>query len=162
VVAALVVLPLQAGAAGAQAPKPVWKGWSNHGRSKAWITPDFQVRQLRVGWKARCRGGRNVFVTTTEFRDVPNGPARPDREAASPEGAFRRAFADHGNYRTRAAPGLSAVVHIRLRGTLKHEDLNAHADGVYGRFRATVTIRRKGRVLDRCVLRHGRFEAYTP
>ena len=158
--AALVLIPLAA-SAGAQTPAPVWKGWSAHGRSKAWISPDFKVLRLRFGWRARCTGGRHVYTTTTEFLRVPNGPLRPDHTYRG-SNAVRRAFRDRGSYRERGASGLTGKIRIRLRGVLKHDPLNAHADGVYGRFRVRVTVRRGRRVVDRCLLRHGRFEAYTP
>jgi hypothetical protein len=159
--AVALVLTLPAAFAGAQGPAPLWKGWSAHGRSKAWISPDFKVLRLRFGWRARCTGGRHVYTTTTEILRVPNGPLRPDHTYRG-SNAVRRAFRGRGSYRERVARGLTAKIRIRLRGVLKHDPLNAHADGVYGRFRLRVSVRRGRRIVDRCLLRHGRFEAYTP
>jgi hypothetical protein len=159
--AVALVVTLPAAFADAQGPAPLWKGWSAHGRSKAWISPEFKVLRLRFGWRARCTGGRHVYTTTTNFIRVPNGPLRPDHTYRGSD-AVRRAFHDRGSYRERAGRGVTSTIRIRVRGVLKHDPLNAHADGVYGRFRVRLAVRRGRRVVDRCRVRNGRFEAYTP
>jgi hypothetical protein len=115
----------------AQATQPELTGTTKQKRGVTiQFSPDGRRFELfEIGWRARCRGGRR-------FSSISEGT----REAIRRRG---NRFSDRGRYSFRTR-GRRASVRLRVSGRVG-------ADGsVRGRWSVNLTLRRRGRVLDRC------------
>jgi hypothetical protein len=130
--AALLTAPAQADAA-------YWKGKTAQGKAATVRTAaDGLVSRVRIRWEAPCGGGKSLFGVTPFTRPF-------DRSE-------RREFEDGGRYRARANRGLRTTNTVFVRGTRRR--------GVWrGTFHARATVRRDGRVIDRCRLGRTRWSA---
>jgi hypothetical protein len=130
--AALLAVP-------APADAKIWRGKTEQGRAASVRTgADDLVNQVRVGWRAPCRKGH--YVSRTLFAP-PLDVSELDR------------FEDAGSYRTRLKDGYRARHTVFVRGRLRADDRWT------GTFRVRTSIRRDGRVVDRCRLEGVRWEA---
>ena len=130
--AALLTAPAQADAA-------YWKGTTAQGEAATVRTAGGLVSRVRIRWEAPCGGGKSLFGVTPFSRPF-------DRSE-------RREFEDGGSYRARANRGLRTTNTVFVRGTLSRR-------GVWrGTFHGRGTIRRNGRVIDRCRLGRTRWSA---
>jgi len=123
----------------AQADAAYWKGKTSQGRVATVRTgADGLVSRVRIRWEAPCGGNKSLTVLTPFSRPF-------DRSG-------RRAFEDGGTYRSRANRGLRTTNTVFVRGTLRR--------GVWrGTFHGRGTVRRDGRVIDRCRLGRTRWSA---
>lgn len=104
---------------------------------------DGTVRLVRIGWRAPCRDAGFRFDSVTDF------PA-PLREQTLD------ALAESGPYTLRDKGGVRSRVRVALRG----RRVSPHE--WRGTFRASVTVRRHGRVIDVCRRRTVRWRASVP
>jgi hypothetical protein len=100
-----------------------------------------RVQRMVISWRAddcRRRGSsvRNVTVL------------RPRRRRASAD-----AFAVAGSYRVRDRGGIRIRIRVSARGTRTFDPASPAAERWSGTFRSRSTVRRRGRVIDRCRLR---------
>ena len=101
---------------------------------------DGRVQRMDISWRAvNCRRRGTSFHNETIFR--------PLRRRASVD-----AFAVGGSYVARDRGGIRSRVRVSARGTRTVDPANPEAEQWSGSFRARVTVRRGGRVLDRCRL----------
>jgi len=129
--AALLTAPAQADAA-------YWKGKTAQGKAATVRTAGGLVSRVRIRWEVPCGGGMSLFGVTPFSRPF-------DRSE-------RREFEDGGSYRARANRGLRTTNTVFVRGTRRR--------GVWrGTFHARATVRRNGRVIDRCRLGRTRWSA---
>jgi hypothetical protein len=122
----------------AQADAAYWKGKTAQGKAATVRTAGGLVSRVRIRWEAPCGDGKALFAVTPFSRPF-------DR-------AERRAFEDGGTYRARIRGGLRTTNTVFVRGTRRR--------GVWrGTFHARATVRRDGRVIDRCRLGRTRWSA---
>ena len=104
------------------------------------VGDDGRVDRVRINWRTRrCALGGSRFQDATQFVG-PFEPSTADR------------FGDAGSYTVRDRGGIRSRVRITLTGTRIVDPATA-AERWEGTLRANVTVRRKGRTIDRCVLR---------
>jgi hypothetical protein len=130
VLAAALAVP-----ATAQSPV-VYRGKTSQGRNitiKA--TPEGDVTEIRMRWRARCRERGYVFRGATGYSD-------PIEQSGT-------SLSDSGTYRSRLGRRTVATITGRLRGTFES------GRGGEGTVRYGVRVRRRGRLIDVC--RSGRI-----
>jgi hypothetical protein len=125
-----------------------YKGKSAQNRSVTLTTGDDNVlKTLRINWiTRRCALSGSRFQHITAFRP-PFDLATPDefRDA----GSFT--VADRGRIRSR--------VSISLTGRHAFDPANPAAENWFGTLKASVVVRRRGKVIDRCRLRSVNWSA---
>ena len=120
-------------AAAASAEAKVFRGKTSQGRSASVVIgSDGLLRNARVNWRARCRGGR-AHDKTAFTR--PHDESTPD------------AFYDAGVYRGRDDDGYRLRFTVSIRGTRIADD---RGERWRGTFRAKVLVTRRGRYVDTC------------
>jgi len=123
----------------AVAEAKTWRGETEQGRAVSVRTgADDLVNQVRVGWRAPCRKGhyvsRTLFVPPLDVSELER-------------------FEHAGRYRSRLKDGYRARHTVSVRGRLGTDDR------WHGSFRVRTTVRRAGRVIDRCRLDSVSWEA---
>jgi len=107
---------------------------------------DGLVRSVEMAWVGSCR---RAFVYRTTTRRVPPF-------VQSTEERFR----DNGSYRERSRGGIVATIAVTISGVhVEPAEDRPTTERWRGTFRATVTVRRRGRVIDRCRTRSIRWSA---
>jgi hypothetical protein len=112
-----------------------FQGETSQSRSVTVVAEDNGVpKRARIAWRADCRRPGFRVIETTTFR-------------TPLELSTRRRFRDNGSYRLRARGGYRLTLTPTISGRKVAPRRWA------GRFRATVVVRRAGRVRDRCSVR---------
>jgi len=100
-----------------------------------------RVQRMVLSWRANdCRQRRSSVRNVTVFRPLP-------RRASAD------AFTVAGSYRVRDRGGIRIRIRVSARGTRTFDPANPVAEQWSGTFRSRATVRRRGRVVDRCRLR---------
>ena len=94
---------------------------------------------VRIPWTASCRRGGT-------FRDRTDFGGKLDQASAESVG-------DHGTYTARERGGIRARISVRLQGRHQADPADPSADMWTGTLSATVTVRRRGKRIDRCTLK---------
>ena len=136
VVSAALLLPADALAS------KTFRGKTQQGRGvSVLVGNDGLVDRVRINWRTRrCALGGSRFQDATQFVG-PFEPTTVDR------------FGDAGSYTVRDRGGIRSRVRITLAGRRIVDPANPAAERWEGTLRASVTVRRKGRTIDRCALR---------
>jgi hypothetical protein len=118
-----------------------FRGKTQQGRGASLtVGDDGAVQRVGLVWKAiRCRDRRSTYSTNTEFR--------PPFDSATPD-----AFTDAGPYSERDRGGIRSRITVTVNGQRQLDPSNPAAETWTGTLRATVVVRRRGRVIDRCRL----------
>jgi hypothetical protein len=112
-----------------------FRGESSQGRRVLVVSEDSGTpKRVQIVWRADCRRPGFRVLETTTFR-------------TPLELSTRRRFRDNGSYRLRAQDGYRLTLTPTISGRKVAPRRWA------GRFRATVVVRRAGRVRDRCSVR---------
>jgi hypothetical protein len=121
-----------------------FQGESSQGRQVLVVAEDDGVpKRARIAWRADCRRPGFRVLESTTFR--------------TPfELSTRRRFRDNGSYRLRAPNGYRLTLTPTISGRKVAPRRWA------GRFRASVVVRRAGRVRDRCSVRGIRWSVVRP
>lgn len=102
-----------------------------------------RVGRMVISWRAGDCRRRGTFVrNVTVFRPRP----RPRRATAD-------AFTVAGSYRVRDKGGIRIRIRVSARGARTFDPANPATEQWSGTFRSRATVRRHGRVIDRCRLR---------
>jgi hypothetical protein len=113
-----------------------YEGETSQGRSvKVLATPEGDMTQIRMGWRADCGKPGNSFRTRTKWLD-------PIEQSGN-------SFSDSGEYTQRDGP-----YRYRIKGSL--EGTFDATNGADATARYSVRVRRRGKLVDRC--RSGRIE----
>ena len=108
---------------------------------KLTVGDDNLLQTLNVNWiTRRCRKSSARFQHRTVFR--------PPFDNSTPD-----AFDDAGAFTDRDQGGIRSRVSITLTGRRTFDPANPAAEKWDGTLKANVVVRRRGRVIDRCVLR---------
>lgn len=100
-----------------------------------------RVQRMVISWRANdCRQRRSFVRNVTVFRPLPRR-------------ATADAFTVAGSYRVRDKGGIRIRIRVSARGTRTFDPANPIAEQWSGSFRSRATVRRRGRVVDRCRLR---------
>jgi tRNA/tmRNA/rRNA uracil-C5-methylase (TrmA/RlmC/RlmD family) len=111
------------------------------------IGDDGTLESGNINWiTRRCAQSGSRFQNITRF----TGPYDQD----TPE-----AFSDSGAYTVRDRGRIRSRVSVTLSGQHFFDPANPAAEKWVGTFKATVVVRRRGRVIDRCRLRSTTWEA---
>ncbi len=111
------------------------------------IGDDGVVNLVRIQWRTRrCSLSGSFLQNVTGFRR-PFDSATPD------------AFADQGSYTERDPGGIRIRITTTLNGRRVVDPANPAAVTWQGTLKASAVVRRRGRVIDRCVLRSTGFTA---
>ena len=123
-------------------------GKSAQNRSVSLTTGDDNVlKTLRINWLTRrCAQSGSRFQHITSFR--------PPFDAATPD-----AFNDEGTFTVRDRGRIRSRVKITLTGQHVFDPAVPEAEKWTGTLKASVVVRRRGRVIDRCRLRTTNWEA---
>lgn len=118
-----------------------FRGKTAQDRSVSLTTGDDNVlKTFRINWiTRRCAQSGSRFQHITPFRP-PFDTATPDE------------FRDAGSFRVRDRGGIRSRVRITLTGRHAFEPANPAAENWFGTVKATIVVRRRGRVIDRCRL----------
>jgi hypothetical protein len=100
-----------------------------------------RVQRMDISWRANDCRKRETFVRNVTI-------LRPLPRRASAD-----AFTVAGSYRVRDRGGIRIRVRVSARGTRRFDPANPQAEQWSGTFRSRSTVRRRGRVIDRCRLR---------
>jgi hypothetical protein len=149
VVVAATLVPGPAAALAQDPPPPGperFQGRTQQSRTVTLSTgADGLVRSFRMAWVGSCR---RAFVYRTTTRRIP-----PFAQSTTER------FRDGGAYRERSRGGIVATIAVNITGVHEAPEDRPRAERWRGTFRATVTVRRSGRVLDRCRTRSIRWTA---
>jgi hypothetical protein len=105
------------------------------------IADDNLLNTLRINWITRnCTQNGSRFQNITRFRR--------DYDESTPD-----RFRDTGAYTVRDDGGIRSRVSITLAGDRTTDPADPAAETWKGTFSARVTVRRRGKVIDRCRLR---------
>ena len=111
------------------------------------IGDDGLLETLRVNWiTRRCDRSGARFQSFTGFR-APFDRATPDL------------FEDAGAYTVRDSGGIRSRVRIVIAGRRTYDPADPAAERWKGTLRASVVVRRSGRIIDRCRLREIEWRA---
>lgn len=100
-----------------------------------------RVQRMVISWRANDCRRRGTFVRNVTV-------LRPLRRRASAD-----AFTVAGAYRVRDRGGIRIRIRVSARGTRTFDPASPQAERWSGTFRSRSTVRRRGRVIDRCRLR---------
>ncbi len=119
-----------------------FRGKTQQNRAVSVVVGDDElVERVRITWRTRrCQLGGSRFQDATQF----NGPFDPSTADA---------FGDAGAYTVRDRGGIRSRVRIRLTGQRIFDAADPPAERWEGTVRASVVVRRRGKVIDRCRLR---------
>ena len=125
-----------------------FKGKTAQDRSVSLTTGDDNVlKTFRVNWVTRkCAQSGSRFQHITPFRapyDLANGDE----------------FRDAGAFTVRDDGGIRSRVKITITGRHAFDAANPAAENWFGTVKASIVVRRRGRVIDRCNLRSTTWEA---
>ena len=125
-----------------------FRGKTQQNRTVSLTTGDDNVlKRLRINWiTRRCAQSGSRFQHITAFR--------PPFDSAT-AGAFN----DAGSFRVADDGGIRSRVTIYLAGRRTVDPANPAAESWSGTLRASVVVRRNGRVIDRCRLRQVTWNA---
>ena len=105
------------------------------------VADDNLLDRFRINWiTRRCRQSGSRFQHFTRFRR-PYDESTPD------------AFRDVGSFTVRDSRRIRSRVRVVLTGERTFDPANPAAEAWNGTFQASVVVRRRGRVIDRCRLR---------
>ncbi len=125
-----------------------FSGKTSQNRSVSLTTGDDNVlKTLRINWITRkCAQSGSRFQHITPFRppfDLANGEE----------------FRDAGSFTVRDSGGIRSRVRITLTGRHALDPAVPEAEKWTGTVKASIVVRRRGRVIDRCNLRSTTWEA---
>ncbi len=100
-----------------------------------------RVQRMDITWRANDCRRRGTFVRNSTI-------LRPPPRRASAD-----AFTVAGSYRVRDKGGIRIRIRVSARGTRTFDPANPLTEQWSGTFRSRSTVRRRGRVIDRCRLR---------
>lgn len=142
VLAAALIAPSQAAADKSFAGKTV------QNRSVSLTTGDDNVlKTFRVNWiTRRCALSGSRFQHITAFR--------PPFDSATPD-----AFTDAGSFTVRDRGRIRSRVKMTITGQHSFDPAVPEAEKWFGTLKASVVVRRRGKVIDRCRLKSTNWEA---
>jgi hypothetical protein len=148
-----VLLCTAALAAGAVVPATAaadktFKGKSAQNRSVTAVTGDDNVlKTFRINWLTRkCAKSGSRFQHITGFR--------PPFDLATPD-----EFSDQGSFTVADRGAIRSRVTMTLTGRHAFDPANPAAENWSGTLKASVVVRRRGKVIDRCNLRQVTWSA---
>jgi hypothetical protein len=126
----------------ASAAKKRFRGETAQSRMvKVVVDESGRVQRMDISWRANNCRQRGSFVRNITI-------LRPLRRRASAD-----AFTVAGSYRVRDRGGIRIRIRVSARGTRTFDPANPLTEQWSGTFRSRSTVRRRGRVIDRCRLR---------
>ena len=151
-----VLLSVAALAVGAAVPATAaadktFTGKTAQNRSVSVTTGDDNVlKSFRVNWLTRkCAKSGSRFQHITPFR--------PPFDAATPD-----EFQDAGSFTVVDKGRIRSRVRISVTGRHAFDPANPAAENWFGTLKASVVVRRRGKVIDRCRLRQINWSAGLP
>ncbi|MDQ4124375.1 MAG: hypothetical protein M3134_02080 [Actinomycetota bacterium] len=128
-----------------------FSGKTKQNRSVSLTTGDDNVlKTFRINWiTRRCAQSGSRFQHITAFR--------PPFDLATPD-----EFRDAGAFTVRDDGGIRSRVSITITGRHAFDPANPAAENWFGTVKASIVVRRRGRVIDRCRLRSTNWSAALP
>jgi hypothetical protein len=150
----ILVAALAAGALAAPstaAADKTFRGKTQQNRSVSLTTGDDNVlKTFKINWLTRkCAKSGSRFQHITSFK--------PPFDSATPD-----AFNDAGSFTVADRGGIRSRVSMTLTGQHAFDPANPAAENWFGTLKASVTVRRRGKVIDRCTLRQINWSAGLP